>query len=66
MLNVYTAGPPCLKKESAESGLVDSPVWIDMVHPTADEDILHGIGRKSDLSSKSRESLLSIGRLSRS
>lgn len=38
MLNVYSAGPTCLKKENAESGLIDSPVWIDMVHPTTEEE----------------------------
>jgi magnesium transporter len=38
MLNIYSAGPTCLKKENAESGLTDSPVWIDMVHPTAEEE----------------------------
>ena len=38
MLNVYSAGLTCLKKESVETGLVDSPVWIDMVHPTTEEE----------------------------
>ena len=38
MLTVYTAGPTCLKKEDPGTGLVDSPVWVDMVHPTSDEE----------------------------